>query len=49
VFIHNNPEALSLARPERYIEIEEDLTHRNKSVSEAKKGVSGHGEHMEAV
>lgn len=49
VFIHNNPEAVSLLRPERYIEMEEDLVHRNKSVSDVKKGVSGQGEHIEAV
>lgn len=49
IFIHNNPEAVSLARPERFVEIEHELVQRNKSVSEAKMDASGHGEHMESV
>lgn len=49
IFIHNNPEAVSLARPARYVEIEKELVDRNKSVPEAKKDASGHGQHMESV
>lgn len=48
LLVHNIPEAISTARPARYVEIEQDLVHRNKSVSE-KKEVVGQGEHMEVV
>lgn len=48
-FVYNIPEAVSSARPARYVEIEQDLVHRNKSVSEAKKESMGQGEHMEVV
>ncbi|KAJ5117003.1 hypothetical protein N7456_001351 [Penicillium angulare] len=49
IFVHNNPEAVSLARPEKYSEIEEEITQRNKSVSNAKKGVAEQNEHLEVV
>jgi MFS family permease len=49
IFIHNNPEALSLERPQRYTEIEDELVDRNKSVSEAKKAAGAQEEHLEAV
>ncbi|KAJ6132683.1 hypothetical protein N7471_007898 [Penicillium samsonianum] len=49
VLIHNNPEAVSLLRPERYIETEQNLVHLNKSIPDTKETVSGQGEHMEAV
>ncbi|KAJ5621648.1 hypothetical protein N7528_006431 [Penicillium herquei] len=48
-FVHNNPEALSLARPERYAEIEDDLIQRNKSVSNPKKDIDEKEEHLEVV
>lgn len=49
LFVHNNPEAVSLERPQRYTEIEDELVDRNKSVSEAKKAAGAQEEHLEAV
>ncbi|KAJ5151581.1 hypothetical protein N7492_009876 [Penicillium capsulatum] len=49
LLVHNIPEAISTARPARYVEIEQDLVGRHKSISEAKKEAAGQGEHMEAV
>lgn len=46
-FIHNNPEAITTTRPARYEEIEQDLVHRNKSFSEAKR--EQEEEHVEKV
>ncbi|KAF7597128.1 hypothetical protein BBP40_009466 [Aspergillus hancockii] len=52
LFVHNNLEAVCTQRPMRYIELEEELAHRNASIVEAKKGaagVEGHVEQQESV
>ncbi|KAE8154076.1 general substrate transporter [Aspergillus avenaceus] len=44
VFVNGNPEAVSVARPARYEEIERDLTDQSTSVSKAKQELSNEGQ-----
>lgn len=52
IFIHNNSEAVSIVRPARYIEIEQELVAKNESVLQQKQNSStmeGHAEQLEVV
>ncbi|KAE8352514.1 general substrate transporter [Aspergillus coremiiformis] len=47
VFVHTNPEAVSVARPTRYIEMENALTTQSASISKAKQELTNDGGHTE--
>lgn len=49
LFVHNIPEAVSLARPAKYEELEAEITHRNLSVANTKKDAYEKEEHLEVV
>ncbi|KIA75576.1 hypothetical protein HK57_00679 [Aspergillus ustus] len=52
IFVYNTPEALSLARPARYIELEQERLAMNESVLQHKENASameGHAEQLEVV
>jgi len=52
IFVHNNAEAVSIARPARYVELEQEIFAKNESVLQQKESLSrieGHAEQLEVV
>lgn len=52
IFVHNNPEAVSIARPAQYIEFEQELVAKNESVLQNKEHLStieGQAEQLEVA
>ena len=40
VFVHNVPDAIATKRPTHYVELEQELVHRNASISGTKKDLA---------